>query len=398
LREDGGRRRRRERDAGPEALADAGDDLQRRAGDGGEPSEPGPARGVAFLPAGSQIALRLDVLRMRASPLADDIRGVFDAIPEWHALLDGSGIQPLEDLDRVLVASPNLERSRLIIAGRSTRDEAAIREAASRLASAAGSEASWRELDGVTVAAWRNQDPTERLIALVGPRHFVIAREEDIPRVLGVASARAAGSGPRGVHGPQPGVPEGAEPNDDSLQVPQEHPADALLSMEAGEGLSLEIEGFRNFARARPGARQSPADVLPIRVRLGLAELPDGGGVSARIRADFEDDERASTAASYWDRVREGYARNVITAVLGLSPVLSRLVLASDADALVASVDLELPEMRRLLALVRGYFEDRARALRAAEGVENSDGPRGEPSGDSSGAGGGSREAPSASD
>jgi hypothetical protein len=339
---DAGRRRRR--DAGPPQVADA---EGRGSGDEGEgQGAEGQGSGVAFLPAGSQIALRLDMERMRRSPLATDIRDVLSGMPDWQALLAGSGIDPLEDLDRLLVASPNLERSRLVAAGRSTRDETFVREAASRLAEAASVEPEWRTVEGVPVVDWRNQDPTARVLALVGPRHFVIARSEDLPRVLGVARARAAR--------------EAAEE-----QAQEEHPADALLSMQEGEGLSLEVEGFRNFARARPGAR-SPAEVLPMRMRLGLSELAEGR-IGARITGHFDNAEQASQAAAYWDGAREAYARNVITAVLGLSPILQRLALRSEGEVMHASVDIELPEMRRMLALVRGYFEDRARQQQAAQ-------------------------------
>lgn len=329
--EDAGRRRRRDRDAGAPRVAEG----QGEEGDGaGDEREGG---GVAFLPAGSQIALRLDVERMRSSPLAPDIRNVLSSVPDWQALIEGSGIDPLEDLDRLLVATPNLDRSRLIAAGRAQGDETSIRVAAARMAAAAeAGEPAWRALDGVPVTDWRNRDPTERMVALVGPRHFVIARAEDLPRVLGVARARAAS------------------------ETEDVHPAEALLSMQEGEGLSLEVEGFRNYARARPGARQSPADVLPVRMRLGMSDLAQGR-IGARVRGHFDSAQQASGAVAYWDEARQAYARNVITAVLGLSPILSRLTLRAEGEVMHASVDIELTEMRRVLNLVRSYFEDRAR-------------------------------------
>jgi hypothetical protein len=338
---DAGRRRRRPRDGGaPQVAAGPRDE-------GGHGTEPGQGRGVAFLPAGSQIALRLDMERIRRSPLSTDIRQVLAGMPDWQALLEGSGIDPLEDLDRLLVASPNLERSRLVAAGRSSGDEASVRAAAARLAEGADPAPEWRAVGGVPVVDWRNHDPTPRVLALVGPRHFVIAREQDLPRVLGVASARAA--------------------RDTAPGQEQQHPADALLSMQEGEGLSFEVEGFRNFARARPGARRSPADVLPVRMRLGLGEMSEGR-IGARITGHFDDPDQAAAAVAYWDEARQAYARNVITVVLGLSPILSRLTMRAEGEAMHASVDIELPEMRRLLGLVRGYFEDRARAQQQAPG------------------------------
>lgn len=343
----GERRVRPRRDAGRPEVAER-DEGEDSAGDGGEGGggEGRDNRGVAFLPAGSQIALRLDVARVRASALAADVRQLLAAMPDWRALLEGSGIDPLDDVDRLLVASPNLDRSRLVAAGRAAAGRASIRAAAEQLAAEQGESLEWRQTRGVPVADWHDRDETPRVVALVGPRHFVIAREADLPRVLAVAHARAARGGEGDAH--------------EQRGRPREHPADALLSMQDGEGLSLEVEGFRNFARAR-GRQRAPLDVLPTRLRVGLSELPDGR-VGARIVAHYDDGAQATAAVAYWDRMREAYARNVVTAFLGLSPILTRLALAAENDELRASVDLEIDEMRRLLGLVRGFFEDRARA------------------------------------
>lgn len=349
-----------ENEEGPGARADGGVPLDAGPPDAGQPQSPdtgpevgapnetespdvegtgdeeGEGRGVAFLPAGSQIALRLDVARVRASVLGPDVREVLGAMPDWQALLAGSGIDPLEDLDRVLIASPNLQRSRLIVAGRATGDTDAIRAAAQQLASGAGETLTWETRHGVQVARWFNHDETERIIAIIGPRHFIISRAEDLPRVLAVARNRAA------------------EEDD------EEHFADALLSMGENEGLTLEVEGARNFARNRPG-RRGPIEMVPTRVRLALSQLPEDR-ISIRSRWTYENDDQASAAAAFWETRREAYARNPITRFLGLSGILGRASIEAEGDHFDGNVDLSVAEMRRLLALTRGYFQDRARA------------------------------------
>ena len=329
---DAGRRRRP--DAGPAEPVAENETTDPDAE--GEGDVDGEGRGVAFLPAGSQIALRLDVARVRASPLGQDVREVLAAMPDWQALLAGSDIDPLEDLDRVLIASPNLQRSRLIVAGRATGDADAIRAAAQRLASASGETLTWETRHGVPVARWFNHDETERVIAIIGPRHFIISRAEDVPLVLAVARNRAA------------------------EEEEGEHFADALLSMRENEGLSLEVEGARNFARDRPGQR-GPLEMVPTGVRLALTELPEQR-VSARSRWTYDDDAQASEAAAYWDTRREAYARNPITQFLGLGGILGRATIVADGDHFDGNVDLAAAEMRRVLALARGFFQDRARA------------------------------------
>ncbi|HEY8429860.1 MAG TPA: hypothetical protein VIL20_15855 [Sandaracinaceae bacterium] len=337
---DAGRRRQRARDAGPPAIAE-GDDGEGLGDEGEGRGAEGERRGVAFLPAGSQIALRLDLARVRASPLSEDVRAVLRAMPDWQMLIGGAGIDPIDDMDRLLVASPNLERSRIVAAGRANGGESAIRAAAERLATAQGATLEWRSVRGVPVADWHDGDATDRVLALVGPSHFVIARPEDLPRVLAVARARA-----------QRGSTEGAP------EAPPQHPADALLSMEEGEGLSLEVEGFRNYARARPG-QGAPLERLPLRLRLGLREL-ESGAVGVRIAGHFEDAAQAEAALGFWEEARSGYAP--LARALGLGTILSHLRMRTEADVLRAEVDIQIPEMRRLLQLVRVLFEDRARA------------------------------------
>ena len=329
--------RRRRRDAGPpegEGEADEGE---------AEGDEEGEGHGVAFLPSGSQIALRLDVARVRRSPLADDVRQLLAALPDWQALLGGSDIDPLEDLDRVLIATPNLRRSRLIVAGRATGGVDEIRAAAAALATAAGETISWREQHGVQIARWYNRDETERVIALIGPRHFLICRPVDVPRVLAVALNRA---------------------DDQADGAPAMHPADALLSMQEDEALSLEVEGARNFARAR-GRSRSPLEMMPTELRVSLRELP-GSQVAVRSSWTFEGEDEASAAASYWDRMRVAYGRNIITAMLGLQGVLQRATVEAEGEHIAGDVDMQVTEMRQLLTLSRGFFQDRARAREQA--------------------------------
>ncbi|MEQ9074142.1 MAG: hypothetical protein RLP09_09820 [Sandaracinaceae bacterium] len=343
---DAGRRRRP--DSGISvAEADTEGEGAGEEGEGAGDTE-GEGRGVAFLPAGSQIALRLDVARIRRSPLAPDVRALIAAIPDWTAMLEGSGIDPLDDLDRVLIATPNLRRSRLIIAGRATGDADAIRAAAAQLASAAGEDLRWERRHGVEVAPWHSPDETERVIAIIGPRHFIISRAEDLPRVLAVARNRAA-------------EPSEDTPGEDGAEAP-EHFADALLSMREGEGLSLEVEGARNFARNSPRQR-GPLEMVPIAIRLALSEEADAR-VATRSRWRYESEAQASEAARYWDGMREQYGRNVIAAVLGVGPVLQRATIEAEGDHFEGNVDMQMSELARLLGLARGLFEDRARAQR----------------------------------
>ena len=50
---------------------------------------------AALSPPGAQLALRIDLDGIRGSPLASDVSDLLGGIPDVHALLDGSEIDPV---------------------------------------------------------------------------------------------------------------------------------------------------------------------------------------------------------------------------------------------------------------------------------------------------------------
>ena len=286
------------------------------------------AGSVARLPPGAQIALRVDMARIRKSPVAAEVRALLAAIPDWKALLDGSGIDPIEQVDRLLIATPNLQRDKIVLAGRYLGGEQVVRDAVERLASAKGVPAPWHREGSVQVAPWANADATPRVIALVGPEHFTISRAEDLPRVLAFAAARAERS-KKGARKPPP----------------QQHPADALLSMEDGEGMSLEVEGAAQFVRR--GRRG-----IPERLRLSALERP-GARLDVHGTFTYLDGTAAEDARDYWVGLRDRYAGNTLVALLGLSgPLQSATVERSDSEVRIA-LTLSADQVRLILGYVR---------------------------------------------
>ncbi len=299
---------------------------------GVEPSDapPGANSSETRIPAGAQIAVRVDMARIRVSPLADDVRQLLAAIPDWRALLDGSGIDPIEQLDRFMIATPNLQRAKIVIAGRYIGTEQTVLDAVQALASAQGASAHFRTHSGVRVANWANPDVTPRVIALVGPAHFTICREEDLPRVLAFAATRA-----------QKGRQSGEGKQDEA----QEHPADALLSMEPDEGLSVEVEGAEQFVRRATRG-------VPTKLRLSARELP-GPRVELRGRLVFADAEKAVAGAAFWDKLREAYGRNVLVSMLGLAEPLKQGTIVQEGAEVTLTVGLSLEQTRLILGYLR---------------------------------------------
>lgn len=293
-------------DAGPE---DAGPDA---GSDGDEDAGAGDDAGTSRIPPGAQLAIRLDMERIRASRLAPQVQSLLESIPHWRLILEGSGIDPTTDLDRLMLATPNPRQlSRLVMAGRHSHPDegrAFIDRVVARMAQARGVRVRWRREQGVDVANWANVDATERLVAVVGPRHFTISRPEDLVRVLGIAQARSARE---------------AE-DDDEETTPSGEGADSLLSMAEGEAFTLEAEGLENYVR------NAPADILPYlpeRVRFGVTDT--GQGVSVRGVAPFPSEAAAASAAEFWSEELERQVAGLNFLVRAMVP---RVSIDADGD------------------------------------------------------------------
>jgi hypothetical protein len=294
--------------------------------------------GPARIPAGAQLALRLDMGRLRQSVVANEVRALIAAVPDWQELLGGSGIDPLNDLERVLIATPNRYRSRILVAGRHVHDEAFTRAAVDRMAGARGTQATWATQDGVQVAPWANEGNTPRVLAMLSPQHFTISRSEDLAVALAMTEARAA----RG--GEAEGLEEAVGP-------------DVLLSMGPNEGLSLEIEGVHAFLMSAGNP-----DVIPLRARLAIREVGprivaiDGVAV-------FPSEQLAADAIAYWTAQRDGAVQSfAVRMVLGNRvSVLQSFTFVPQGERVEIRGRATADDVRYGLDLARRQFEAWAR-------------------------------------
>jgi len=318
-------------DAGQDAAADAGPNVSRL------PVASATVRGPARIPAGAQLALRLDMGRLRQSAVANEVRALIAAVPDWQELLGGSGIDPLTDLERVLIATPNRLRSRILVAGRHVHDEAFTRAAVDRMASARGTQAAWATQDGVQVAPWANQGNTPRVLAMLSPQHFTISRAEDLAVALAMTEARAA----RGAE--EEGLEDAVGP-------------DVLLSMGPNEGLSLEIEGVHAFLQG------GNPDVIPVRARLAIREVGPRV-VAIDGLAVFPSDQLAADAIAYWTAQRDGAVQSfAVRMVLGNRvSVLQSFTFVAQGDRVEIRGRATADDVRYGLDLARRQFEAWAR-------------------------------------
>jgi hypothetical protein len=233
-------------------------------------------------------------------------------------------------LERLYLASPDLRRSKLVIAGQYRGSVAVPRLAVSKLAAARGESASWRKRNGVEIASWHNADATPRVLALIGPSQFVITRVDDLPRILQVARALARRRTASG-EGPPSAAGTAAE-------------GDALLGLAEDETLSVSVDQAQRFVR---GNVQNVPEHLEIAV-----DEPQQGAYRIRLHGDFKDDARVARA--YWERMRARYASHPLVALMGLRPPLANLSFTQKGTRLSATTSVTIAQARLILGLIRG--------------------------------------------
>ena len=312
--------------------------------------------GAVALPAGAQIALRLDLAVVRASPLSTDTAALLAAIPDWQRLLDGAGVDPVTALDRVVIATPSLSQTHMVMAGLLAKPGSGlVRAAVASLAQARGVTAPWTRVDGRPVAPWANADNVPRHVALLDERHFAIAQLTDLPKVLALAEARAQ-QAPSSA--PAPG-----ETIDAGLPAPPPlSGTEALLWMAPDTVVSIDIDGARNLLRGQPA-------LAPTALRVALVNLPEAR-VRLEAEARYPDEAQAQAALKEIVRRQNAALQNPLTMMalgaMGLHTLVRDLTPDVSPDGLLRSrVELSYPQVKGMLAYVRSSLE--ARAQRAAQ-------------------------------
>jgi hypothetical protein len=279
---------------------------------------------TSTMPSGSQIALRIDMSRVRESRLSGAARKLIRQIPDWHLLAGGSGIDPIDGLDRLLIATPDPRRRDLIVlAGKSVGDQSMIREAAETIAGSQGRTIEFRNEQGIAVAPWHSIDPTERVIALVGPRHFTITQPSVLATVLAMTRHRERRASAEGLESARG--------------------ADALLSLGDGDAISIEVENVSSYARRLPCP-------VPEKGRASIRETD--GGVQIEASVFHSSAEEAEAAASCWERLRRIYASHLFVRLFGLGPALDQAKVEQADVSVRVSVALSDAQAQKLLGMV----------------------------------------------
>lgn len=282
--------------------------------------------GTAYAPEGATIALNVDIERVRSTALLLEARALLGIIPEWELLLQGSGIDPVKDLSRVFVATPNLMRASVVVSARAERGKEGIEAAVQRLASERGKPASWRADKGFPVAPWHNRGPTERVLARVADDQLVITRAQDLGRVLAIARALQKGRAREG------------------FSKQELKRSGGLLAMQDDEAAALWVEGVRTYV---PNAVSG----VPTALRFSIRRI-DQFHTELRAAGRYGSDAEATDALGFIDGLRKEWSTHPRVIFLGLKNALDTAVIEQDGRQLVLRVALTLHQTRYLLAFV----------------------------------------------
>lgn len=288
------------------------------------------------LPAGAQIALRLDMARVRASPLRDSVTRLLAEIPDWQMLLAGSDIQPVEQIDQLMVASATLQRGSWLIAGRLAGATDQILPITEKMASSRGQSALWKTAHGVRTAPWHDDEPAEHVVAVWDEKHFSITRPDDLPRLMAVAGALA-------------------NANEEDKKVTPTELAATLMEMSENEAIKIDVEGARRFARA-------PSHIVPRSLRLSVLEVE--GGATLLARATFDSVSQAQQGKQYWEGLRDDYARKTIIRAMGYGRLLDGIAFEQEGDVITATSQISYREIQTILGFVENWLRSRNQQMR----------------------------------
>lgn len=290
--------------------------------------------GSGFAPAGATLALNVDLRRVRKTALVLETESLLGIVPEWQALLAGSGIDAMDDLDRVFVASPTLERASVVVAADHRLGRERVASAVAQLAREQGSPAPFRTQHGYAVAAWRNRGPTARSIALTRDGQFTITRTSDLERVLQVASSLAELRQEQGF-----------------AQAELDRHG-GLLAMDNNEAVALWVENVAKYTRGQSAG-------MPRSLRLSLFPV-DQFHTDLRVRGDYASASSASEALAIMDELRRSLSAHPRVTFLGLKSAIDAAQIEQHGSALGLQVRLTLHQTRYLMRYVTRALRPRA--------------------------------------
>lgn len=293
----------------------AGGEAQARA-----PRPSGPP--MSYLPQGTKVVARLDMSRVRRSPLGPDIASAIRATETWQRLAGSSGLDPVRDFDAILVGADAIYTHRRVVVLRTPHTEAEVRQRVLALAIDRGAPPEWREVGGLSVISW----PMPRVdvpysLVLTAPHELVLAPDDDLARIAEVASDHAL---------------RRAQGSDAPIEP-------ELVAMREREIATVSV------GVPLPGREGYPQP--PDRTRIEVDESETGDAVIA-IHTEFTDEARASAAHAWLLEQARYWAGQTMVRAIGMNRPLEEARVARAGAEVDVGTHLTSDELRRLLGLM----------------------------------------------
>lgn len=264
-----------------------------------------------------RVFARIDVSRIRASPLGPDISSAIRSTQSWQTYAGSSGLDPIEAFDAIVIGADAVYADRRTIVLRHTQTDAQVRDAILRMSVARGGAPAWSEVDGLAVAVPPQTLPVPHSVVLTAEHEVVVTPSDDVARVAPIAQAQSAR---------------------------RASPADAIdpsLAFEPGEVLTAHVD--------EPPARRAGFPEPPQRYDVWVREDPATHGIDLRFHGDFDTPEHCHQAREFVAGQASYYASQMLVRAAGLARPLEALELSEQGTALDGHTTLTLDEARRAL-------------------------------------------------
>jgi hypothetical protein len=279
------------------------------------PTGPAPS----YLAAGTKVLARIDVARIRRSPLALDISSAIRASPTWQSLGGSAGgADPVQDFDSILVGGDQLYTERRVAVLRHPHTEAEVRQRVLRIAIDRGQVAEWRTVDGFAVVSWPVPRSVPYSLVITAEHELVLAPDDELPRIVEVARDHAA-----------------RRTRPDEVIEPS-------LAMRGSEIATVVMD-------VPPPRREGYPDP-PERLRVEIDE--EAAGSRLAIHSEFATDAQATAAHAWLDAQARYWSQQLIVRMSGMNRPIEEARFEREGTRLDVGTTLTVDELRRLLGLM----------------------------------------------
>ncbi len=262
-------------------------------------------------PKNPNVSLVIYLDKVRAHPLGRRFAPTLTKLENWRNFFQGTGLDPVRDIDRILIAGPQLrDSSRVVAVIRHNTSQQRVRGALQALVGRDGSQGQWVKAPVPVVKA--RVDGAERYFVMTGPRMLVVVPPDGLDQALGLSR---------------------------NLRFPGGNHAVVLF-------LKYPANAFRD----QPV--RLPTSVEWMRFSM---ELKPGGGADARLEAKDKD---AASAAANAPRLTEVINKAmVIDLIVTKRRLLNPVTFRAEGDRIRTETHVTDAQLRHILSFMAAKIE-----------------------------------------